>query len=190
MSDDEPVRRRHVDVVTRLQLSVAHVVFLHVHERRVVIRLAVAVPISADVDVPGIALISLDPVLHGLNCPLHGRLSLARSIDEPDAFRLLLRVQLLADLFQVPHRDLIALRHPALYSRLCQQPGQLHYDLRVQLLQLLHRGLLPYERVLVRVRLDLRPVDEYRGHVDKLCLDQQLHHLPQQVFARLAAQHP
>ena len=46
--DDEAVCRRHVDVVSRLQLSVAHVIFLHVHERRVVIRIAAAVPIPAD----------------------------------------------------------------------------------------------------------------------------------------------
>ncbi len=43
MPDDEAVRRRYIDVVARLQLSVAHAIFLHVHERRVVIRLAIAV---------------------------------------------------------------------------------------------------------------------------------------------------
>ena len=32
--------------------------------------------------------------------------------------------------------------------------------------------------------------NEHRGHVDKPRLDQQLYHLPQQVFTRLAAQHP
>ena len=162
-------------------------VFLHVHERRVVIRLAVAVPIPADVDVPGIALVLLDPSLHRLNGPLDGRLALAAAVDEFYPLRPLLRVQLLADLLQVPDGDLFG--QTVLYPRFCQQPGQLLRHLRIQLLPLLLGALLPDKRVLVRVRLDLRPVDEHVCHVYETGPYQQLHHLSQQILADLAAQY-
>jgi hypothetical protein len=81
------------------------VVFLHAHERRVVIRLAVAVPITADMDVPRIALVLLYPSVHRLNGPLDGCLTLACAVDDLYSLRLLPGVQPLADFLQVTNRD-------------------------------------------------------------------------------------
>ena len=109
-------------------------------------------------------------------------------MDELYSFRLLLRVQLLADLLQMTHCDDFG--QAALYSGIRQQRRQLLRHLRVQLFPLLFGALLPDKRVLVRVRLNLRPVDEHRCHVHKTRPNQQLHHLPQQILADLAAQYP
>ena len=51
IADDELFRGRHVHIVAGLELTVAHVVFLHVHECSVMIRFAIAVAISADVQI-------------------------------------------------------------------------------------------------------------------------------------------
>ena len=141
-----------------------------------------------DVNVPGIALVLLYPSVYRFNGSLDGRLAPAGSMDELYPLRLLLRVQLFADFLQMPDGN--DLRQTILYSGIRQQPGQLLRHLHVQLFSLLLGALLPDKRVLVRVRLDLRPVDEHRCHVHKTRLNQQLHHLPLQIFPDLAAQYP
>ena len=64
VADDEFLRGRHIYVVPRLELAVSHMVFLHVHERSVMVGLAVAVSFSADVQILCVFLPLLQPAVH------------------------------------------------------------------------------------------------------------------------------
>lgn len=49
--NNKPAARCHIDIVSGLELPVSHVIFLHVHEGRIMVCLTVAVPISADMNI-------------------------------------------------------------------------------------------------------------------------------------------
>lgn len=49
--DDKIAACCHIDIVSRLELPVSHVVLFHVHKGCVMVRFAEAIPISADVNI-------------------------------------------------------------------------------------------------------------------------------------------
>ena len=59
--DDELLRARYIHVVSRLELTIAHMVFFHVHESGVMICFEIAVAVSADVQILCVFLPLLQP---------------------------------------------------------------------------------------------------------------------------------
>ena len=76
-------------------------VFLHVHERRVMIRPAVAVPVSADMDIRNILLVFRDPVFCFLGKFLQNVLVISFSVYEADVSFPALCFQPLPQLLQL-----------------------------------------------------------------------------------------
>ena len=97
--NNELIAGCHIDVISRFQLAVAHIVFLHVHKGRIVICLAVAVPVSADMDIRNVLFVFADPVLNLLDQPLQDTFVVAFPVYEFDSSLLDLCFQLLHELF-------------------------------------------------------------------------------------------
>ena len=66
IANDELLRAYHIHIVTRLELTIVHMALLHVHEGCVMIRFAIAVPISADVQILRVFLSLFQPYVHRL----------------------------------------------------------------------------------------------------------------------------
>lgn len=82
-----------LDIVTGLELSVAHMVILHAHEYRVVIRGGIAVAAAAhDAQVFFIALLAAEPFGGILPFPLDGSFPFSLSMDENDALPVVLHM--------------------------------------------------------------------------------------------------
>ena len=94
-------------------------VFLHVHERRVMIRPAVAVPVSADMDIRNILLVFRDPVFCFLGKFLQNVLVISFPVYEADVSFPALCFQPFLQLLQLP--QLHRLPNMKSDSRLLQQ---------------------------------------------------------------------
>ena len=74
VADDELLRGRHIHIVSGLELPVSHVILFHVHKRGVMIRFAITVPISADMQILCVLLPPFQPAVHQLDRFLQGGL--------------------------------------------------------------------------------------------------------------------
>ena len=150
----------HTDlqVVTGLELSIHHVIFLHPHEGGVRIGLGAAVALPALMDPVCVFFDLRQMLLQLFDVPLQLRLPFPGAMDELDAFLFPDRIEPFAKSLQVlepdlspPHRAQ-AIAVLAFLKERCDPVEPLCHVLRYR--------LLPYKGIPVRICLDLRPVDE------------------------------
>ena len=84
ITDDVLTDSSHVHIISGLQLTVFHVVFLHVHKGCIHVGFAVAVPVATNVDIQVVTLQLFQPLCYGFNGFLQARLVVPFSFHKRD----------------------------------------------------------------------------------------------------------
>ena len=95
IADDELFRGRHVHIVAGLELTVAHMIFLHAHEGCIMVCFAIAVPILC------VLLPLRQPCIYGFYGFLQRTFSVAFSCYPVKVFCFGLRIQLFSQFLQM-----------------------------------------------------------------------------------------
>ena len=135
-------------------------VFFHPHKRCVMIRFAVAVPVSADMNITDILLCAADPIRYRLYGSLECRFVLPFSLYKYNRFLLCFLFQFFQNLFEISYADLF--RHTEMQSLFSYDLRQFLFHLCLQLFVVLYRCTLPNNRIPVRIGFDFCAIDKYR----------------------------